>query len=622
MADQRTAPSRRQFLGTGLASAGLAGLGGLLGTEARAGREASALAGRPNFLVIMVDQQRYPPVYESADLAQFRKTRLKTQEAIRQNGVEFHRHYTASAACVPSRASFFTGHYPSLHGVTSTDGAAKDVHDPDMFWLDPSSVPTMGHYFRAAGYRTFYKGKWHVSHANLSVPGTRSSLVTYDENGERVPEKEALYLAAGRLEEYGFTGWIGPEPHGSSPLNSACSARGKKGRDEAIAGHMVELIDELEADPDDTPWFAYCGFLNPHDIALYGEFTRQNAGPDGKWDFSVGSDVPAQPFDASYARSREDDPSTKPTCQASYRETYPKVLQPLVDTDEYHRLYYELHRKVDDQMSRVYERLKRSRFFRNTVVVFTSDHGDLLGAHRLYQKWYNAYEETMHVPLLVSWPAVHDGPTSTDVLTSHVYLLPTLLGLAGLDADEIRRGLEGRFSDARPLVGKDLSAAVLGKVEPATLDSPVYFMTGDDLTRGLDQHTAQGLTYASVAQPCHVESVVARVGGKLWKYSRYFDDPAAWSEPGVRDEVALEIGNEEEPGTHVVEYRKTVKVEPVPDQLELYDLTADPMELENLAGVERWAWVEASLRELLQLQCAAKRLTPVSGTVPGQGSCG
>jgi choline-sulfatase len=138
---------------------------------------------RPNILVIMTDEERYPPSYEGAELRRFRAEQLPGQQALRARACEFHRHHTASSACVPSRASLFTGHYPTLHGVRATDGAAKAAHDPNMFWLDPNTVPTMGHYFRAAGYRTHYRGKWHVSHADLVTPDTRAPIASSDDEG-------------------------------------------------------------------------------------------------------------------------------------------------------------------------------------------------------------------------------------------------------------------------------------------------------------------------------------------------------------------------------------------------------------------------------------------------------
>src|SRR5918911_217683 len=172
---------------------------------------------RPNFLIFMVDEVRYPPVYETDEIKEWRKTYLKAQDMLRQTGVEFQRHYVASAACCPSRSSLFTGQYPSLHGVTQTPGTAKTSYDPGMFWLDPNTVPTLGDYFRAAGYRTFYKGKWHVSDADIIIPGTHDPLMTWavgeDNRPVPIPRNIEVYRKADKLEEYGFSGWVGPEPH-------------------------------------------------------------------------------------------------------------------------------------------------------------------------------------------------------------------------------------------------------------------------------------------------------------------------------------------------------------------------------------------------------------------------
>jgi arylsulfatase A-like enzyme len=79
---------------------------------------------RPNVLVILTDQLRYPPPYESEELAAYRRKHLPGMERLRQNGVSFRNHNPMAAACAPSRASLLTGQYPSLHRVTQTDGIA------------------------------------------------------------------------------------------------------------------------------------------------------------------------------------------------------------------------------------------------------------------------------------------------------------------------------------------------------------------------------------------------------------------------------------------------------------------------------------------------------------------
>ena len=99
---------------------------------------------KPNFLIFIVDEECFPTAYEDENLKEWRKQNLKTQELLRANGMEFFKHYVGSTACSPSRASLYTGQYPSLHGLTKTVGGASESFEPDIFWLDPNTVPTIG----------------------------------------------------------------------------------------------------------------------------------------------------------------------------------------------------------------------------------------------------------------------------------------------------------------------------------------------------------------------------------------------------------------------------------------------------------------------------------------------
>jgi choline-sulfatase len=158
---------------------------------------------------------------------------------------------------------------------------------------------------------------------------------------------------------------------------------------------------------------------------------------------------------------------------------------------------------------------------------------------------------------------------------------------------------------------------------------PLYFMTDDDVSRGLNQDNWTGIANNSVVQPNHIEAVIARLDdGKIWKYARYFDNPQFWSSPGdpgdsgVQDVVLLEAGERpSEPGTYVVPCRLTVKDVPLADQFEMYNVSDDPMELSNLYGNPTYTAQQSTLAALLQQQCGQKRLQPTSGTVPGQPSC-
>ena len=621
---------RRTALKLGLA--GAAGIAGGLETTSVADAAAAAKkqnggARQPNILFLLVDEQRYPTVYESEALQEFRKTHLPVQNALAQKGISFDRHYIASVACVPSRTSLYTGHYPSLHGVANTDGAAKAAEDPDMHWLLPGSVPTIGHYLREAGYRTYWKGKWHAHEADLRVPGTSQVVTSYDADGFTDPAKENTYLNANVLDPFGFEGWVGPEPHGSDPLRSGSSAaQGKQGRDPAISAQVVKLLQDLDAASDDTPWFVMASFTNPHDIALWGFFTNLAASAQNQYDFSVPDYVPKDVFDkAMFAKSRSEKLDKKPSCQQSYKDAYGGFMQASTVRPDYYRLYYKLHADVDKHLGEVMDALKACRFLDNTVVIFTSDHGDLLGSHGgLFQKWYMAYEEALRVPLVIVPPGASEART-VPVPTSHIDLAPTILGLAGVDAESVRAKIAPGFTDPLPLVGRDLSAVIRGEADATASAEPVYFMSDDDPSRGLDQKNFIGLTYDSVSQPNHVETVVAEIDGAVWKYSRYFDHPRYWSTPGtpgddgVQDLIVKPLRREAtDEGTNRRLYEQRVKTSPAPEEVEMYNVTADPMELQNLAGNAQWKEREAALRQLLADQSAKKRLTPASGSVPGE----
>ena len=111
---------------------------------------------------------------------------------MRRNAVVLRNHSIASSACIPSRAALLTGQYGTRTGCSQTDGLFKDGDSAAFPWLSADGIPTLGHWFRAAGYRTHYVGKWHVSN----------------------PHEHSL-------ERFGFGGWelSWPEPHGASVNN-------------------------------------------------------------------------------------------------------------------------------------------------------------------------------------------------------------------------------------------------------------------------------------------------------------------------------------------------------------------------------------------------------------------
>jgi arylsulfatase A-like enzyme len=577
---------------------------------------------RPNILFLMTDQERQPPIYESEALRRFRDEQLPARRWLRENGVEFVHHYAGSTACSPSRPTLFTGHYPSLHTVTQTSGLAKLEGDPRLRWLRPRDVPTLGDWLRAAGYDTVYNGKWHMSDEDVHDAGGKT-VKTLDDSGRILDDGVAAYVRANRLDKFGFAGWVGPEPHGPALARSGSRA------DAFFAGRAVAWLEERarRTAEAERPFLLVVSFVNPHDICLWPGWVFGR--PTPLFDDSV-PEIASTPTDG-------EDLGNKPSVQGGYRRAYKRMYGPswLMDTlyqghlDAYRRFYHYLHKVVDAEIGCVLEALRRSPFFENTIIVFTSDHGELLGAHGgMHQKWFNMYEETVRVPLLIrDAGSAEPAGRMVTALTAHVDLVPTLLGLAGIDVAAVSAALEATHAEVHPLVGRDLSALVRGAAPaPVAGDDAVYFMTEDRILEGQQQTSAMVRQFPALAHflpsaydslregPGCIEGVVAHLDPtradsaqptgegrrRRWKLARYFDDPAVWSHPGRYDEYRYQ----EPPRAGELERRN----EPMPDELELYDLDADPCEARNLAADPAYAAVRAALLAVLERERGRKRL--------------
>jgi arylsulfatase A-like enzyme len=590
--------SRREFI---------AGMAGVAGASALAGCGSSqeqyvftstpnqTPGKRPNILLVLSDEFNLPPRYPdgSGMPASLREilafepdlspgnpyTRLFPGfTRLRQNGVAFRNHYTASAACVPSRATMLTGQYPTVHGTSQTTGIFKDESDPGFVFLDPNGIPTAGDWFQAAGYETYYFGKWLVS------------------------------AACDDLGPWGFpfAKWDGPEPHGSDPANLGVY------RDREFADNTIDFLNAKAGEGDDAaPWFAVTSYVAPHDVSGWPVqwFLPDNAGvQDGSlMDYLNPPPIPAQgaisnpgiptPSDANSdcppptsdpvalnpggypagvfgpVPTLDEDLTTKPDCQFDYSLKFglaqvanlPAPIRPLAPnpfqltgdkfeewTTAYGEWWTYLHYVLDLQLTRVFQALDETGLRDNTIVIFTCDHGDYAGSHGgMVQKWHTAYEEAIHVPFVVSSPLVNPTPQlrQFQAPTSHIDLVPTLLGLAGIGAEE-REQLRTRIPGhtALPLVGTDVSSyaynpsssepitnAATGQPRPGvlfmTLDT-ITEMTSDDpnnkkyqayqaFLQLVDQTraTVPRLEPGPVRQPNLVRALV----DGTWKYARYYD---------------------------------------------------------------------------------------------------
>jgi arylsulfatase A-like enzyme/uncharacterized membrane protein len=435
---------------------------------------------RPDVVILMTDQERAAPPYETDELAAWRAEALPGRRWFEEHGVSFARHYTGSLACVPSRPTIFTGHYPDTHGVTQTDGGGKTVDDARMRWLRAGEVPTLGHWFRAAGYDTHYDGKWHISHADLHGPDG-NPLATNDAEGRVDPAAVQAYLDADPLDPYGFSGWVGPEPHGARASDSGLV------RDPLIADRVVAWLEDRYArrrsgDVEaQRPFLLVASFVNPHDICLVAGWAALG------WPLEPS---PLDPPPVPPAPTAHEDLSTKPRAQAAYRESFWSCFAPATVTRTLYQrnaqrerdLYLRLHAEVDGPLDRVRRTVVEGS--RAAVLVRTSDHGELLGAHGgLRQKWFTLYDEATRVPFVIA--RTGSRPTEPRVVeapTSHVDIVPTLLAAAGVDTDAVAAQLAETFTEVHPLPGRNLLPVVDG--EAPDEDRAVYLQTKDNVMEG------------------------------------------------------------------------------------------------------------------------------------------
>jgi arylsulfatase A-like enzyme len=371
--------TRRSFLEsaakTGIAAGALASSSGLLGSAARAATgPGSAASPRPgmNILFVMVDQMRTPWVYMPRKL---QRTYMPAVTRLADQGVCFSNYFTSSNMCTPSRVAQATGLYTHQAGIFATTPPTD---------LNPG-FPTFGTMLREHGYDTYWFGKWHMSG---------------DQNGNCEPDP---------YEAYGFTAnWPGS---GTCPSPNGGAGQGLS-TDPLIRGQFTDWLASRPA--GGNPWAATVSFVNPHDIAWYPRFTRfvegQQTAP------KVYNHLPKN-YETAEGRERRNKPEMQRRAQQIENELFgfvPDDRQRQRLWTKLQDLYLLMHNQVDIQIDLVLDALANSPFADNTIVVFTSDHGEYAGAHGMRGKGFAFYDEAVRVPLIVWDPtggwmnAIHD----------------------------------------------------------------------------------------------------------------------------------------------------------------------------------------------------------------------
>lgn len=518
--------SRRGFLKMTGALAG----GSVLAWMGEAPAPPAALPARPHLLILVSDQERYPRYWPAG----WADTNLPNHKRLADHGLTFQRAFCNTSMCSPSRATLFTGLYPAQHGLERTGTPAYQL---------PNYMQNLAKMLASAGYNVQLRGKWHLSYkADGTYPPTSAEVAAF-----------------------GFQGW---EPTNAGEGTEVTGFGGGCAQnDQAIADEAIAFLNSAAAQSS-TPFALIVTFVNPHDVLAYPNTWDDDACGGSEYaataDFDQGilyTDIP----------SRDEDLSTKPTAQQESLALFASGLGAIgtpaqppgnLKPREYVNFYAQLHKFVDAQLGRVLDAVKNpnhpAQLRDDVVVVYTSDHGEMGLSHGgLRQKMYNAYEETIHVPLIISNPVLFPAAQTTAALASLVDLMPTLASVAQVPHPE-----HWHFS------GVDLSPVLSN---PAAAVQDAILFTFDDQDAG---QAAPPPALVAVGQPNHIRCV-REVN---WKYARYFD-PA---------------GGEAE-------------------QFELYDLANDPDELTNLAASTAPAIVAEKNRLAQRLaDLEAARLQPFS----------
>lgn len=499
--------SRRGFLYTAATAAAgaaaVAGAGSVFGEPSRKPARPGSMVSRPNIVLFITDQER-KPMHWPKDWA---ARNLPNRQRLVNHGLSFENAFCAAAMCSPSRSTFFTGKYPAEHGVVSTltEGGRISPTEPTL----PVNEQNMAKLLRSAGYRVHYRGKWHMSKGA--------------DGGDPTPTDVA---------KYGFDGWKSPDFGGDTKpehFGGGCADH-----DGTVTAQAIRFL-ENEAEASDSPFALIVSLANPHDILSYPNSWNQRMGDCDNYGsaspkaFRQGIGLPPS-FSEHLLLNHK--PSAQVQSQALLAVGLGLLPTPQ-QAKNYANFYAYLHKVVDENLGEVLDALDAKPAVRDrTVVVRISDHGEMGMSHGgLRQKTFNAYEETLRVPLIISNPVMFPQAASTTALASLVDLMPTLASLAAVPNP-------GKFTFRGADLTPVISDAVSWPANPTAQVQDSVLFTFDD------QNCATPNGQFIVQQPNHIRAI----RDKRWKYAVYFD-------PSGRARA----------------------------QRELYDLRNDPNELKNLA---------------------------------------
>jgi arylsulfatase A-like enzyme len=391
--------SRRGILSMGAAPAALA-------LQAQAPQPSTE---RPNILWICTDQQRWDT------LTALGNPHIRTPhlDRLAASGVSFSRTYCQNPVCTPSRASFMTGCYPTSVHVHRNGNS----HFPQE-WI-PRLAPRL---FRDAGYDCALVGKLHLSSPFQRVePRFDDGYRIFEWSHQPKPEPNWP------VEQHAYHRWLRDKGVEWAKLYKARKIDGypapyQAGMPERY--HEITWASQLAQSwmrgGVRKPWFASLHIFAPHPPFDPAPEYLERMKPS-----SIPEPLYRQGEEAIQARFQPIDHQTaKPVPPSTYAARHMKAS------------YYAMVEHIDHEVGQMLDTLEATGQRDNTIVVFTSDHGEMLGDHCLRAKGCRFFEGAVRVPLLISWPGRFRKGFTSDALVELTDILPTLLEASGLPVPE------------------------------------------------------------------------------------------------------------------------------------------------------------------------------------------
>jgi len=363
---------------------------------------------RPNILLITGDHVGWQT------LAGRSRGQMPNLDRLARQGLSFDRSYTPVAVCCPARAMLVTGSYPWHNGIHN------QVHVVQSLNRDlRSDVVTYAQRLREAGYSTAYFGKWHASHERgpqdlgYEVFGAVKNQNPPYLRRQPVPEAEVHRAPRPKLSGVQTVTWPGSEPFEMWSCDEGDPA---DTYGHFIAERASAALTRLAADrdADGRPWLLEAHFLDPHDpYRPLREFLDR---------------YPADTVDLPRSYHLETF-AGKPGMHAREAGLWAELGEQ--EFREGRRHYLAYCEQLDHQVGRILDALEETGQAESTLVVFGADHGDLVGAHRMFLKGWMPYEEAHRIPMVARWPErIRPGGTASALVQLHDWA-HTFVELAG-----------------------------------------------------------------------------------------------------------------------------------------------------------------------------------------------